>query len=234
MLRSIGGTVGTVVSGGFLVAIGVMNLIILIDIVRMYRRMQSGQQDRDQVEHDLATGGFMTRFFGRVFRVIEHSWQMYPVGFLFGLGFDTASEVALLAISAGAAAKGLPFLAVISLPLIFAAGMSLMDTADGAFMAKAYSWAFTSPMRKVFYNMTMTSLSVAVALFVGGVELTQVLIQALDLRGGVFGAIARFDVLGHAGYFIVAAFVMAWAVAFIVYKARRMDERWAQRVDQVA
>ena len=141
--------------------------------------------------------------------------------------------MALLAISAGAAAKGLPFLAVISLPLIFAAGMSLMDTADGAFMAKAYSWAFTSPMRKVFYNMTMTSLSVAVALFVGGVELTQVLIQALDLRGGVFGAIARFDVLGHAG-FIVAAFVMAWAVAFIVYKARRMDERWAQRVDQVA
>jgi len=234
MLRSIGGTVGTVVSGGFLIAIGVMNLVILIDIVRLYRRMQSGRHDHEHIEHELATGGFMTRFFGRVFRVIEHSWQMYPVGFLFGLGFDTASEVALLAISAGAAAKGLPFLAVISLPLIFAAGMSLMDTADGAFMAKAYSWAFTSPMRKVFYNLTMTSLSVAVALFVGGVELTQVLIQALDLRGSVFGAIARFDVLGHAGYFIVAAFVMAWAVAFIVYKARRMDERWAERVDQVA
>ena len=234
MLRTIGGTVGTVVSGGFLVAIGVMNLIILIDIVRMYRRLQSGRHDRDQIDRELATGGIMTRFFGRVFRVIEHSWQMYPVGFLFGLGFDTASEVALLAISAGAAAKGLPFLAVISLPLIFAAGMSLMDTADGAFMAKAYSWAFTSPIRKIFYNMTMTSLSVAVALFVGGVELTQVLIQALDLRGGVFGAISRFDVLGHAGYFVVAAFVMAWAVAFIVYKARRMDERWAQRVDQVA
>src|SRR6266567_4663811 len=234
MLRSIGGTVGTVVSGGFLIAIGVMNLVILIDIVRLYRRMQSGRHDHEHIEHELATGGFMTRFFGRVFRVIEHSWQMYPVGFLFGLGFDTASEVALLAISAGAAAKGLPFLAVISLPLIFAAGMSLMDTADGAFMAKAYSWAFTSPMRKVFYNLTMTSLSVAVALFVGGVELTQVLIQALDLRGSVFGAIARFDVLGHAGYFIVAAFVMAWAVAFIVYKARRMDERWAERVDKVA
>jgi len=112
--------------------------------------------------------------------------------------------------------------------------MSLMDTADGAFMAKAYSWAFTSPMRKVFYNLTMTSLSVAVALFVGGVELTQVLIQALDLHGSLFGAIASFDVLGHAGYFVVAAFVMAWAVAFIVYKARRMDERWAERVDRVA
>src|SRR6266851_3964068 len=150
-------------------AIGVMNLVILIDIVRMYRRRRSGRHDRDEVEHELATGGFMTRFFGRVFRVVEHSWQMYPVGFLFGLGFDTASEVALLAISAGAAAKGIPFLAVISLPLIFAAGMSLMDSADGAFMAKAYSWAFTSPMRKIFYNLTMTSLSVAVALFVGGV-----------------------------------------------------------------
>ncbi len=234
MLRSIGGTVGTLVSGGFLIAIGVMNLVILIDIVRMYRRMRSGRHDRDEVEHELATGGFMTRFFGRVFRVVEHSWQMYPVGFLFGLGFDTASEVALLAISAGAAAKGIPFLAVISLPLIFAAGMSLMDSADGAFMAKAYSWAFTSPMRKIFYNLTMTSLSVAVALFVGGVEVAQVLIHTLDLRGGAFGAITRFDVLGHAGYFIVAAFVMAWAVAFIFYKARRMDERWSEQVDKVA
>ena len=142
----------------------------------------------------------MTRIFGRLFRVINHSWQMYPIGFLFGLGFDTASEVALLAISAGAAANGLPFGAVIALPLIFAAGMSLMDTADGAFMAKAYSWAFASPIRKVFYNLTMTSLSVFVALFVGVVELLQVLIHALDLKGGVFGAIAGFDLVGRAGY----------------------------------
>src|SRR5260370_26449036 len=108
----------------------------------------------------------MSRIFGRLFRVIRHSWQMYPIGFLFGLGFDTASEVAILAISAGAAAKGLPFVAVIALPLIFAAGVSLMDTADGAFMAKAYSWAFTSPIRNVFYTLTMTSLSVFVALFI--------------------------------------------------------------------
>jgi nickel/cobalt transporter (NiCoT) family protein len=233
-LRNIGGVVGTLVSGGFLIAIGVLNLIILLDIVRMYRRMRAGRYDRHELEHELATGGFMTRFFGRLFRVIDHSWQMYPVGFLFGLGFDTASEVALLAISAGAAAKGLPFAAIISLPLIFAAGMSLMDTADGAFMAKAYSWAFASPMRKIFYNLTMTSLSVAVALFVGVVELVQVLIQALNLRGGVFGAIAGFDLLGRAGYFIVAAFVLAWAAAFTVYKARRIDERWAESVDQVA
>src|SRR5207247_8455296 len=161
---------------------------------------------RESLDRELMTGGVMTKLFGRLFRVIEHSWQMYPIGFLFGLGFDTASEVALLAISAGAAAQGLPFTAVISLPLIFAAGMSLMDTADGAFMAKAYSWAFASPIRKVFYNLTMTSLSVFVALFVGVVELMQVLIRAFDLNGGIFGAIAGFDLIGRAGYFIVAAF----------------------------
>src|SRR6195256_6008404 len=130
----------------------------------------------------------MTRIFGRLFRVIKDSWQMYFVGFLFGLGFDTASEVALLAVSAGAAAHGIPFGAIIALPLIFAAGMSLMDTADGAFMAKAYSWAFASPVRKVFYNLTMTSLSVFVALFVGVVELMQVLVRISGLHGGIYDA----------------------------------------------
>src|SRR5947208_3707804 len=130
------------------------------------------------------TGGVMTRLFGRLFRVIEHSWQMYPIGFLFGLGFDTASEVALLAISAGAAAQGLPFTAVISLPLIFAAGMSLMDTTDGAFMSKAYSWAFASPIRRVFYNLPVPSHLVFVDLFVGLVELAQMLLRLPRHLGG--------------------------------------------------
>lgn len=233
-LRSVGGVLGTVVSGGFLVLIGILNLIVLVDVIRVYRRMKAGEYDRESLELDLTAGGFMSRIFGRLFRVIRHSWQMYPIGFLFGLGFDTASEVAILAISAGAAAKGLPFVAVIALPLIFAAGMSLMDTADGAFMAKAYSWAFASPIRKVFYNLTMTSLSVFVALFVGVIELAQVLIKVLNLNGGVFGAIAGFDLIGRAGYFIVAAFVVAWAAAIFIYKARRIDERWTERVDQVA
>jgi high-affinity nickel-transport protein len=233
-LRSIGGIIGTVVSGGFLILIGILNLIVLLDIVRVYRRMKSGDYDRQALDHELTAGGVMTRIFGRLFRVINHSWQMYPIGFLFGLGFDTASEVAFLAISAGAAAHGMPFGAVISLPLIFAAGMSLMDTADGAFMAKAYSWAFASPIRKVFYNLTMTSLSVFVALFVGIVELVQILIQTLNLKGGVFGAIAGFDLLGRAGFFIVAAFVLAWIAALVIYKARRIDERWAELVDEVA
>jgi high-affinity nickel-transport protein len=233
-LRIVGALIAGLVSGGFLVVIGLMNLVILLDIVRVYRRMKEGEYDRHSLEHELTTGGFMTRIFGRLFRVINHSWQMYPIGFLFGLGFDTASEIALLAVSAGAAANGIPFGAVIALPLIFAAGMSLMDTADGAFMAKAYSWAFASPVRKVFYNLTMTSLSVFVALFVGVVELTQVLIHSLNLKGGVFSAIASFDLVGRAGYFIVAAFVLAWAAAFVIYKARRIDERWAALVDEVA
>jgi high-affinity nickel-transport protein len=233
-LKSIGGAAGTLVSGGFLIFIGVLNLVILLDIIRVYRRMRRGEYDHEGLEKELLAGGVMTRLFGRLFRVINHSWQMYPVGFLFGLGFDTASEVALLAISAGAAAQGLPFTAVISLPLIFAAGMSLMDTADGAFMAKAYSWAFASPIRKVFYNITITSLSVFVALFVGVVELAQVLIKVFELHGGVFGAIGGFDILGKTGYVIVAAFVIAWASALVIYKVRRIDERWAATIEEVA
>src|SRR6266566_3980050 len=233
-LRNIGGAVGTLVSGAFLVLIGVVNLVILIDIVRVYRRMRRGQYDRESLDDELMTGGVMTRLFGRLFRVIEHSWQMYPIGFLFGLGFDTASEVALLAISAGAAAQGVPLVAIVSLPLIFAAGMSLMDTTDGAFMAKAYSWAFASPIRKVYYNLTVTSLSVFVALFVGVVELGQILIQVLGLHGPIFNAIARFNFLGVAGYVIVAAFVVTWGAAFVIYKVRRIDERWSAAVDRVA
>jgi high-affinity nickel-transport protein len=233
-LRSVGGMIGSLVSGGFLVVIGLMNLVILLDIIRVYRRMKGGEYDRDSLEHELTAGGLMTRIFGRLFRVIDHSWQMYPIGFLFGLGFDTASEVAFLAISAGAAANGLPVTVVIALPLIFAAGMSLMDTADGAFMAKAYSWAFASPIRKVFYNLTMTSLSGFVALFVGGMELLQILVRVLDLKGEAFDAIRGSDFVGRAGFFIVAAFVLAWAAALVLYRARRIDEKWAELVDEVA
>jgi high-affinity nickel-transport protein len=233
-LKSVGGAVGTMVSGGFLVLIGIMNLVILLDIIRVYRKMSRGEYNREGLETELVAGGLMTRVFGRMFRLVEHSWHMYPIGFLFGLGFDTASEVALLAISAGAAAQGLPFTAVISLPLIFAAGMSLMDTTDGAFMSKAYSWAFASPIRKVFYNLTVTALSVFVALFVGVMELGQILIHTLGLHGGAYDAIANFDFIGKAGYVIVGAFVAAWAGAFAIYKVRRIDERWSALIDDVA
>jgi high-affinity nickel-transport protein len=229
-LRSIGGLVGTSVSGLFLVLIGVLNLIILLDIVGIFRRMRRGEYNRSTLEEHLVSGGVLTRLFKRLFAVISESWQMYPIGFLFGLGFDTASEVALLAIAAGAASQGLPFSGIIALPLIFAAGMSLMDTTDGAFMAKAYSWAFSNPIRKLFYNMTMTGLSVFVALFVGLVELTQILIHVLGLEGGVWAAIADLD-LGSLGFVIVASFVVAWIVAFAIFRLRRVEERWTALVE---
>ena len=229
-LRNLGGVVGTGVSGLFLVLIGLLNLIILLDILGVFRRMRRGEYDRVTLEEHLVTGGVLTRAFRKLFAVITESWQMYPIGFLFGLGFDTASEVALLAISAGAASQGLPFTAIISLPLIFAAGMSLMDTTDGAFMAKAYSWAFSNPIRKLFYNMTMTGLSVFVALFVGVVELSQIMIQVLRLQGGVWDVIAGFD-LGSLGLIIVASFIVAWIAAFVIFKVRRVEERWTAMVE---
>jgi nickel/cobalt transporter (NiCoT) family protein len=229
-LKNVGGLIGTSVSGVFLLLIGILNLVILLDIIGVFRRMKRGEYSRVTLEEHLVTGGVLTRVFRNLFRVITESWQMYPIGFLFGLGFDTASEVALLAISAGAASQGLPFVAIVSLPIIFAAGMSLMDTTDGAFMAKAYSWAFSNPIRKLFYNLTMTGLSVFVALFVGLVELLQILVQVSGLHGEPWDAIAGFN-LGSLGFIIVGSFVVAWVVAFAVFKTRRLEERWTAMVD---
>ena len=225
-LKSVGGLIGTGVSGIFLLLIGILNLIILLDIIRLFRRMRAGEYDRPSLEHELVAGGLLTRLFGRLFRLITHSWQMYLVGFLFGLGFDTASEISFLAISAGAAAQHIPIYALISLPLIFAAGMSLMDTADGAFMSQAYSWAFSNPVRKVFYNLTVTALSVFVALFVGLFELSQLLIQQLGLRGGVWDLIGGMD-LGVMGFVIVGAFIVTWAGAILIYQGLHIEERWS-------
>ena len=224
-LKSVGGLIGTGVSGVFLLLIGIVNLIILLDILKLFRRMRAGAYDRPSLEHELVAGGLLTRLFGRLFRLITHSWQMYLVGFLFGLGFDTASEISFLAISAGAAAQHIPIYALISLPLIFAAGMSLMDTADGAFMSRAYSWAFSNPVRKVFYNLTVTALSVFVALFVGLFELSQLLIQQLDLRGGAWDAIGGMN-LGVMGFVIVGAFIVTWAGAILIYRGLHIEERW--------
>ena len=228
-LNSLGGLIGTSVSGVFLIVIGVMNLLILFDILRVYRRMWQGEYDIASLQHELMAGGLMSRMFARLFRLVSQSWHMYPIGFLFGLGFDTASEVALLAISAGAAAQGLPFLAILALPIIFAAGMSLMDTTDGAFMSKAYAWAFSHPIRKVFYNLTMTGLSVFVALFVGVVELSQLLIGKLGLTGGGFDAVDRID-FANMGFVIVGAFVVTWIAAFAIFRIRRIEDRWTELV----
>jgi len=228
-LRNVGGLIGTSVSGVFLIVIGVLNLLILLDILGVYRRMRQGAYDRHSLHGELVAGGLMSRIFGRLFKLVSQSWHLYPIGFLFGLGFDTASEVALLAISAGAAAQGLPFQVVVALPIIFAAGMSLMDTTDGAFMSKAYAWAFSNPIRKVFYNMTVTALSVFVALFVGVVELGQLLIGQLGLKGGIYDAIGALS-FGSLGFVIVGAFAFTWAAAFAIFKVRRVEERWGELV----
>jgi high-affinity nickel-transport protein len=227
--QQVGSIIGASVSGTFLVIIGVLNLLVLVDVIRIAREMRQGRLDEERLERRLMDRGLMNRaFLGRAFRLISRSWDLYPLGVLFGLGFDTASEVGLLALTAGAAGGGTPVLAIVALPLLFAAGMSLMDTADGVFMSKAYGWAFSSPVRKVFYNITVTAMSVAVALGIGAVELLQVLVNRLDLRGGFWSWLGGLD-FGTLGYVVVGTFVVTWAVAFAVWKTRRIEERWSVR-----
>ena len=228
-LREIGGVLGMTVSGTFLYLIGILNLIVLVDIYRIFRRMKGGDYDAKELEERLVNRGFINRFVGRLFGSIKSSWQMYPLGLLFGLGFDTASEIALLAISAGAASGGMPVGAIMLLPLLFAAGMCLMDTADGAFMAQAYTWAFSNPIRKVYYNLTVTGLSVAVALLIGTVELLQVATPGLGLTGGVWSFVQSLD-FSYLGYVVVTMFVVAWAVSYLIWKTRKIEERWGNAV----
>jgi high-affinity nickel-transport protein len=225
-----GGIIGASVSGAFLWLIGILNLIVLLDILRIYREMKAGSYDAERLEDTLMNRGFMGRFFGRFFRLIRSSWQMYPLGFLFGLGFDTASEIAFLAITAGVAGRsGVPFAAILSLPILFAAGMCLMDTIDGAFMTQAYGWAFSNPLRKIYYNITVTSLSVAIALLVGSIELIGVLASQLGWTGPV---VSLLDALNfqRIGYVIVAMFVVAWLGSVVIWKTRRIEERWGRHL----
>ena len=223
--KSLGGVIGTTVSGTFLYVIGIINLIVLIDVIRVFRNMRRGSYDAGQLDDQLLAGGLIYRFIRPMFRFITRSWQMYPMGIMFGLGFDTASEVALLALAGGFAARGLPIWTILPLPILFAAGMSLMDTADGAFMAKAYNWAFSNPIRKVFYNLTITGLSVAIALFIGTVELLQVLSGQLGWSGGIWNLVGSFD-LNKVGFGVVAIFILVWAIALVYWKVSHVEERW--------
>jgi high-affinity nickel-transport protein len=227
-----GGYIGASVSGSFLLLIGLLNLVVLLDILGVFRQMKRGAYDEQKLEHALQSQGLMSRFFlKRVGDRIDASWKMYPLGVLFGLGFDTATEIGLLAIAAGVATHQAPFLAVISLPIIFAAGMSLMDTADGAFMSQAYGWAFSNPIRKVYYNITVTSLSVAVALIIGTIELLQVTAARFALDGGFWAFLDDLD-FGKIGYVVVGMFVATWAFSLIVWKARRIEARWGSLVER--
>ena len=225
-LQTATGLVGPLVSGLFLCLIGILNLVILVNVLGIFRRMRGGELDEAELERQLGSRGAMSRFYGRATRAVSRSWQMYPLGILFGLGFDTATEVGLLVLAGGAAASGLPFYAVACLPILFAAGMTLFDTLDGAFMSFACGWAFDQPVRKVFYNIVVTALSVAVALAIGAIELVGVLADRLDLHGGIWGAVAGLD-LNLVGYAIAAIFVLTWALALAAWKLGRVEERWS-------
>jgi high-affinity nickel-transport protein len=212
-----GGYVAASVSGTFLILIGALNLLVLLDILGVFRRMKGGQYDEQKLEQALLDQGLMSRvFLKRIGDRMDRSWKMYPLGILFGLGFDTATEIGLLALAAGVATHAVPFLAVISLPIIFAAGMSLMDTADGAFMSQAYGWAFSNPVRRIYYNLTVTSLSVLVALAIGTIELLQVTVGL------------RAPDLGPIGVLVVLLFVGTGAIALLYSKVRRVDDRGAR------
>ncbi|MEE4546996.1 HoxN/HupN/NixA family nickel/cobalt transporter [Streptomyces sp. V4-01] len=217
--------IGTAVSGTFLYAIAAVNLVVLTGIWKVLRTMRNGQFDERALEEQLDRRGLLNRVLGRVMRSIDKPWQMYPVGLLFGLGFDTATEVALLVLAGSGAATGLPWYAVLCLPVLFAAGMSLLDTIDGSFMNAAYGWAFSRPVRKIYYNLTVTGLSVAVALIIGTVELLALLADKLSLTGGFWGWVSGVD-LNTVGFAVVGLFAAAWACALLVWKFGRIEERW--------
>jgi high-affinity nickel-transport protein len=222
--------VGTAVSGTFLYMIGIINLVVLVGIVKVFRRMRHGAYDERALEDQLNSRGFMNKILSGATRPVTGPWQMYPVGVLFGLGFDTATEVGLLVLAGGAAAFALPWYAIMTLPILFAAGMSLLDTIDGCFMNFAYGWAFSKPVRKLYYNITITGLSVAVALIIGSIELISIVTQQAGITAGPLAAIANLN-LDDVGYAIVALFVLTWVVAVTVWKYGRIEEKWSGSVN---
>jgi high-affinity nickel-transport protein len=218
--------VGTAISGGFLYIIAAVNVVILLGIVRVFREMKRGRYDEAELERQLDSRGLMNRFFGRLTKSVKKPHHMYPIGLLFGLGFDTATEVALLVIAGSAGAAGLPWYAILCLPILFAAGMSLMDSIDGSFMNFAYGWALSKPVRKVFYNLTITGLSVAVALVIGTIEVGGLISSELDLSGSFWNWFENIDI-NALGFVIVALFVATWAVALVTWRFGRIEERWS-------
>jgi nickel/cobalt transporter (NiCoT) family protein len=224
-LHNITGVIGTAVSGTFLYLIALLNLVVLISIGKVFLEMRRGSYDDKELERQLDSRGLMNRIFGGYARRIDTPWKMYPVGVLFGLGFDTATEVALLVLAGTAVVSGLPFYAILSLPILFAAGMCLFDTADGCFMNFAYDWAFARPVRKVYYNLTITGLSVFVAVFIGTIEILGLIGQEYGLSGGFWSFMANFNI-NTAGFVIVGVFVLTWAVALSVWRFGKIEQKW--------
>jgi nickel/cobalt transporter (NiCoT) family protein len=231
-LEQFGGIFGTIVSASFLYLIAILNIIILAGIIKVARMMRHGDFNEAELEQQLQNRGFMSRIFGRWMRSITKEWQMYPVGVVFGMGFDTATEVALLATTALLATQNLPWYSIMCLPILFTAGMTLMDTLDGCFMNFAYGWAFFNPVRKVYYNLTITGLSVAICLFIGTIELLGLLPQefhSLSQTHGFWGFMYNFNI-NKAGFVIVGMFVLTWAGALAFWHYGHVEERWSAKL----
>jgi len=228
-----GGAIGTVVSAGFLYLIAALNLVVLAGILKVFRGMRRGAFDEHQLEAQLASRGLMYRFFGRFMRAVDHTWQLFFVGLVFGIGFDTATEVVLLAATAYAAIQGLPYYAVLALPLLFSGGMMLFDTLDGWFMNVAYGWAFARPVRKVYYNLVITGLSIGAAFLIGSIEILGVLTSEAHLRGRFWSFMANFNI-NVAGFCIAGLFVVVWAGALLFWRLGNVESRWSSDLGAVA
>ncbi|MGW6445176.1 HoxN/HupN/NixA family nickel/cobalt transporter [Lentzea sp. NPDC055074] len=220
---------GTLISGLFLVVIGLLNARAFAGALKVARDVRKGRFDEAEFERLLESRGVIARILAKLTKTVRKDWHMYPIGFLFGLGFDTATEVSLLVLSSSAAAFDLPWYAFLALPLLFAAGMSLLDSADGVFMSAAYDWALLSPARRIYYNLIVTGLSVGMAFLVGGAGLIGLLVEEFGISSGVLGWFAGLD-LEHIGYAAVGLFIVTWAVSAIVWRVFRVEERWSQRV----
>ncbi|MFT9457685.1 MAG: HoxN/HupN/NixA family nickel/cobalt transporter [Liquorilactobacillus hordei] len=216
-LEIVGGRIGSLVSGSFLIAIAAFNFLVLISLYRSLKSMKDGSVDEDILNDILMSRGFLARILKPFFKCINRSWQMYPVGFLFGLGFDTATEIALIALSASTAQSGIPTLGIIALPVLFAAGMNLMDTTDSVMMSGAYTWAFDTPVRKAYYNLTVTTISVIAAFLIGAIELIQVATSIAHAQGGIWTWIQNID-FGWLGYGLVLMFLAMWLIAYGIWR----------------
>jgi high-affinity nickel-transport protein len=227
-LEEIGGIVGTCVSVFFLFAIAAINFIVLLDIYKIFQRVKKGgSYSEESLDETLNQRGLIGRFFRPLIKIVNHSWHMFPIGILFGLGFDTATEVGLLGIAATSAAQGMPVWSIMIFPILFTAGMSLIDTTDGILMLGAYGWAFLKPIRKIYYNLSITSISVMVAIFVGGIETLGLVQDKLSLKGGFWdwiGYVNDDNNFGIIGFSIIGIFIIAWIGSTILYKFKKYDQ----------
>jgi nickel/cobalt transporter (NiCoT) family protein len=225
-LQAIGSLISTITSALFLFGIALINIVILVDLFKIFQSVRRGEQYNDQtLNESLNNRGLMARFFRPLLKATDQSWKMYPVGIFFGLGFDTATEVGLLGIAATTATHGVPVVAILVFPMLFTAGMSLMDTTDGILMLGAYGWAFVKPMRKLYYNLNITLISVIVALVIGSLEALSIMATELRLNGPFWDQVDNLNQnFGYLGAIIVCLFIASWVISTIVYKVMRYDD----------